>query len=85
MILEESVASPTTIVRREKSDSGRRACNLLGDRTYAVTTWLWARRAGMRRRPRLPVAPRRRTREAGLEGGISYVTVPLGNPSNDLK
>jgi hypothetical protein len=70
-----SVASPSTIVRLGMGGAGLRMgprgvvmeASLAGERTRAMTVWWWVRRAGRRRRSRLPVAPRRRTRE-GLEG-----------------
>lgn len=45
---------------------GRRGTSLARERTRAITVWWCARRAARRREPRLPVAPRRRTR-CGLE------------------
>ena len=56
------LASPETMVIAEVSEGGRRDWSFEIERTYTVTVWLCARRAGIRREPRLPVAPRRRTR-----------------------
>ena len=56
-----SVASPVTIMVEERTDEGIRLRSLDSERTKTMTVWLWERRAGRRRDPRLPVAPRRRT------------------------
>ena len=61
-----SVASPSTIVIDDINYGSRRDLSLDTLCTYAMTVWLCERRAGMRRRPRLPDAPRRRTHS--LEG-----------------
>ena len=55
------MASPVTIVVEERTDEGIRERSLDSERTKTMTVWPWARRAGRRRDPRLPVGPRRRT------------------------
>lgn len=60
VIAVEDLASPSTMVMRGSDEAERSERSLAGERTKAMTVWLWERRAGIRREPRLPVAPRRR-------------------------
>ena len=55
------MASPVTIVVEERTDAGIRERSLDSERTKTMTVWLWVRRAGWRRDPRLTVGARRWT------------------------
>lgn len=56
-----SVASPTTISYVLRTEERIRVLSLASERTAMITWCLWASKAGVRRQPSLPVAPRRRT------------------------